>query len=99
MTSGPIWIVETGDDDPINPRNWPLVKRCKNIAVLSFLIFVQGWAGAALSMNNNQASREFHVSEVAENLSTALYLFGIASGSLLAGQLSETVGRNPTYLV
>ncbi|KAB5542738.1 hypothetical protein GE09DRAFT_1245211 [Coniochaeta sp. 2T2.1] len=40
-----------------------------------------------------------HVSKVAETLSIAMYLFGIGSGSLFAGPVSETIGRNPTYLV
>ncbi|KAL7624222.1 hypothetical protein AAE478_005781 [Parahypoxylon ruwenzoriense] len=88
-----------GDHDPLDPRNWSLVARSKNIAILSFLIFVQGWAGAAESMANKTASEEFGVSQVAENLSTAMYLFGIGSGAFFAGPLSETVGRNPTYLV
>lgn len=88
-----------GDDDPLDPKNWPLLARCKNIAILSFLIFAQAWAGAAESMANKTASAEFGVSQVAENLSTSMYLFGIGSGALFAGPLSETVGRNPTYLV
>jgi MFS transporter, DHA1 family, multidrug resistance protein len=88
-----------GEDDPLDPRNWPLLSRCKNIAILSLLIFVQAWAGAAGSMANLAASQEFHVGKVAENLSTAMYLFGIGSGCLFVGPLSETVGRNPTYLV
>ncbi|KAI0843568.1 MFS general substrate transporter [Hypoxylon sp. FL0890] len=88
-----------GDDDPLGPKNWPLTARCKNIAILSFLIFAQAWAGAAEPMANKTASAEFGVSQVAENLSTAMYLFGIGSGALFAGPLFETVGRNPTYLV
>jgi hypothetical protein len=47
-------------------------------------------------MANAQASREFHVSKVAEN---AMYLFDIGSGALFAGPLSETVGRNLTCLI
>jgi hypothetical protein len=92
-------VVSLGDDDPLDPRNWPRADRCKNIAILSLLIFVQAWAGAAESMGNTQISKEFGVSKVAENLSTAMYLFGIGSGSLFAGPVSETVGRNPTYLL
>jgi hypothetical protein len=92
-------VVASGDDDPLDPKNWPLLDRSKNIVILSFLIFVQGWAGAAESMANTKASKEFGVSKVAENLSTAMYLFGIGSGSLFAGPLSETYGRNPVYLV
>jgi hypothetical protein len=92
-------VVASEEDDPIDPKNWPLLHRSKNIAILSFLIFVQGWAGAAESMANTNASQEFGVGKVAENLSTAMYLFGIGSGSLFAGPLSESYGRNPVYLV
>jgi MFS family permease len=93
-----IWVV-ADDDDPLNPLNWSLISRAKAIAILSLLIFTQAWAGAADSVANSAASQEFGVSKVAENLSTAMYLFGIASGSLFVGPISETVGRNPTYLV
>jgi Major Facilitator Superfamily len=94
-----IFVRETGEDDPLDPRNWPLISRAKNIAILSLLIFVQAWAGAAESMANTQASKALHVSKTTETLSTAMYLFGVSSGALFAGPLSETVGRNPTYLV
>ncbi|KAK0630496.1 major facilitator superfamily domain-containing protein [Bombardia bombarda] len=89
----------SGDDDPLDPKNWPLLSRCKNLAILCLLIFVQAWSGAAESMANTPASQEFGVSKVAESLSTAMYLWGIGSGALVAGPISETVGRNPTYLV
>lgn len=88
----------TGDADPIDPKNWTLPSRSKNIAILSLLVFTQAWAGSADSPVNEQVSREFGVSHVAENLSTAMYLFGIGSGSLFAGPVSESIGRNPTYL-
>lgn len=94
-----IYVKSTGDDDPIDPRNWPLLDRSKNIAILALLVFVQAWAGAAESMANSAASSAMGVSKVAENLSTSMYLFGIGAGALVAGPVSETVGRNPTYLV
>jgi hypothetical protein len=94
-----IYVKAAGDDDPIDPRNWPLLDRCKNIAILAFLIFVQAWAGAAESMANSTASIAMGVSKEIESLSTAMYLFGIGAGALVAGPISETVGRNPTYLV
>lgn len=93
------FIVKSEPGDPLNPQNWPLISRCKNIAILSFLIFVQGWAGASESMANSVASSKFHVSQVAQNLDTAMYLFGIGTGAPFTGPLSETVGRNPVYLV
>jgi predicted MFS family arabinose efflux permease len=94
-----IWIKTAGDDDPIDPRNWPLLDRSKNIAILAYLIFVQAWAGAAESIANTAASTEQGHSKVAENLTISMYLFGIGIGSLVAGPVSESVGRNPTYLV
>lgn len=45
------------------------------------------------------AAAEFHVSQTSETLATALFLVGIASGSLIAGPLSEELGRNPVYLI
>lgn len=99
VNDGKICIRATGDDDPLDPHNWPLLERSKNIAILVYLIFVQAWAGAAESMANTAASRQEGHSKIAENLAVAMYLFGLANGSLLAGPVSQTVGRNPTYLV
>jgi predicted MFS family arabinose efflux permease len=96
---GKIYVKTTGDDDPLDPRNWPLLHRSKNIAVLSYLVFVQAWAGAAESMANSTTSSEQGHSKVAENLTITMYLVGIGVGSLFAGPVSESVGRNPTYLV
>lgn len=97
-TSDSYVVRTTGDDDPLDPRNWPLSSRSKNIAILSLLIFTQAWAGAGASIANSVVSKEFGVSAVAQNAYTAAYLFGISAGALPAGPLSECVGRNPTYL-
>jgi DHA1 family multidrug resistance protein-like MFS transporter len=91
-------IRSSGEDDPLDPLNWPLLFRAKNVAILCLLVFVQGWAGAAESMGNTINSQRFHVSPTAENLATAMYLFGVGSGTIFAGPISESVGRNPTYL-
>lgn len=87
-----------GDDDSIDPRNWSLLKRARTIGILCMLVFTQAWAGACDSLNNSKASKQYHVSPVAEDLSTAMYLFGIGSGCLFVGPLSQTLGRNPVYL-
>jgi MFS family permease len=46
-----------------------------------------------------QAAEEFGVSEVTESLATGLFLVGFGFGGLFAGPISETVGRNPVYIV
>jgi MFS transporter, DHA1 family, multidrug resistance protein len=88
-----------GEDDSFDPHNWPLRSRIKNMIILGLLVFTQAWAAAADSMANASASKEFHVGRVTQSLSTALYLFGIATGCIFVGLISETVARNPTYLV
>lgn len=93
-------VRSTGDGDPLDPRNWPLLLRCQNIAVMILLLFGPAWAGGAPALANSAARQEFGVSATAENLATALYLLGIGSGALfLAGPISETVGRTAAYLV
>lgn len=96
--NGEIIVDVQGDNDPIDPQNWPLLKRARTMAILSTLVFTQAWAGACDSIGNRRASARFHVSPVAEDLSTAIYLFGIGSGCLFVGPLSQTLGRNPVYL-
>lgn len=95
---GKIEVKSNGPSDPTNPLNWPLRTRCWNLAVLFCLVSVQAWAGACDSQANRVASRQFHVSQVAENLDTAMYLIGIGAGALFAGPLSEAYGRNVMYL-
>ncbi|KAF4457932.1 hypothetical protein F53441_285 [Fusarium austroafricanum] len=92
-------VQSSGEDDPLNPLNWPLATRIRGTFIVCFLVFTQCWAGSAISLGNSIASKEFHVSKVAENLSTSMFLFGVGTGALFAGPISETVGRNPTYLV
>jgi DHA1 family multidrug resistance protein-like MFS transporter len=72
--------------------------RAKTMAILCLLVFVQAWAGASDSLANMKASKQYHVSPVAENLTTAMYLFGIGIGCSFVGPLSASFGRNPVYL-
>jgi hypothetical protein len=105
-----------GSDDPSDPHNWPNWKRWYVTVLVAAIGAVVGIASAIDSSALMPASREFHVSEVAESLATVsadtsflsrrdadghqgLYLIGFGSGALFAGPFSETVGRNPVYIV
>ncbi|KAF4335294.1 major facilitator superfamily transporter [Fusarium beomiforme] len=92
-------VQTSGEDDPLNPLNWSLATRIRSTFIVCLLVFTQCWAGSAISLGNSMASKQLHVSQVAENLSIAMFLFGVGTGALFAGPISETVGRNPTYLV
>jgi DHA1 family multidrug resistance protein-like MFS transporter len=91
-------VKPTGPNDPIDPHNWPLRKRIRALLILNLLVSTQAWAGACDSLANTKASKYYHVSPVAQNLTTAMYLFGIGCGCLFVGPLSQTLGRNPVYL-
>lgn len=56
-------------------------------------------ASAIDSVALPQASKEFGVAEVVESMATGLFLIGFGCGALFAGPISETVGRNPVYIV
>jgi DHA1 family multidrug resistance protein-like MFS transporter len=93
-------LVDCGSpSDPLDPRNWPLMRRVTTLGILGLLVFTQAWAGSSEALAHDKAKAQYDVSTVAMNLSTAAYLFGIGSGSLLMGPLSETGGRNPVYLI
>lgn len=94
-----LYVERSGGDDPLDPKNWPLSSRLKTTAIIILLIITQAWAGATEALSNEQARFEFGISATAEDLSLAMYLFGVGSGSLFYGPLSNTIGRNPTYLV
>lgn len=93
--------VKSDDDsnDQANPRNWPLGKRVWTASVIFMLVFSQGWVSACDSNITKPAAAAMHVSETSETLATALFLIGLSLGSLVAGPLSEELGRNPIYLI
>lgn len=93
-------IVEwEGPTDPLNPRNWSMSWRIWIFAVVWINVFAVDWAAGADSQASDTISKVFHVSKEAETLSPAMYTFGVAIGALFAGPISETVGRNPIYIV
>jgi len=97
---GNVFIVGYHDDnDPMNPHTWSNLKRIWITFMVASIGFVVGVASSIDSMAIPQASQEFHVSEVVESMATGLYLVGFGVGALFAGPFSETVGRNPVYIV
>lgn len=59
--------------------------------------WIVGFASNIDSAALPQAAAEYGVSKVTESLGTGLFLIGFGCGALLAGPISETVGRNPVY--
>ena len=97
---GKVFIVGyAGEKDPLNPQNWSKTRRMAITINVAFVGFIVGFASSVDSAVLEQARKEFHVGEVAESLATGIYLVGFGVGSFFAAPISETVGRNPVYIV
>ncbi|KAJ6020076.1 hypothetical protein N7499_003366 [Penicillium canescens] len=95
-----ILLVDAKPTEPsLNPRLWPLYKRVLCTVLATSVGFIVSWAGSITSAAAENASVEFGVSETVESLATGLYFIGFGLGSLLAGPISETLGRNAIYIV
>lgn len=96
---GQVFVVGwTGEADPMNPHNWSSLAKLMVIFRIALISFAVTMASSIDSTILPQAARDFGVSEVAESLATGNYLIGFGCGTLLAGPLSETLGRNFIYM-
>ena len=97
---GKVFVVGyEGERDLMNPHNWSFASRLgatMNVAAIGWIV---GFASSVDSGALTQASMDFGVSEVVESLATGIFLIGFGVGALFAGPISETVGRNPVYIV
>lgn len=87
------------ENDILNPHNWSYRTRIFATLTIAWIGFIVGFASAVDSAALTQAAKDFGVSEVTESLATGLFLVGFGFGALFAGPISETVGRNPVYIV
>jgi MFS family permease len=87
------------EQDDMNPRSWSNLIRISATILIAAIGFIVGFASSIDSAALTQAADEFGVSEVTESLATGLFLVGFGVGALFAGPISETVGRNPVYVV
>lgn len=97
---GSVFVVGyEGPNDPMNPKSWSRTKRFAVTFSVASIGAIVGIASAIDSSAIREASAEFGVSMVVESMATGLFLIGFGVGALFAGPFSETVGRNPVYIV
>ncbi|KAK8055186.1 Major facilitator superfamily transporter [Apiospora rasikravindrae] len=87
------------DDDPANPRYWPLWYRAWCLVCISFTTWVVVFYSTSYTASIPGLQAEFGVTNTAvTTLGVTAYLLGLASGSLCAAPSSELFGRRPVYI-
>lgn len=91
-------LVEAAPNEPfLDPHSWSLYKRILCTILVTCVGAIVSWAGSITSAVAQPASSDLGVSETVESLATGLYFIGFGLGSLVAGPVSETLGRNVVY--
>ncbi|KAI7235949.1 hypothetical protein KC343_g11394, partial [Hortaea werneckii] len=89
----------TGPDDPENPHNWSLLKRCLHIFPIAFLSFAVTAGSSLITPSTPEIAQQFSVSRTVSILSLSLFVFGLGIGPMIAAPISETLGRNMVYKI
>ncbi|RAK96592.1 MFS general substrate transporter [Aspergillus ibericus CBS 121593] len=91
------FLVGWADGDFHNPQNWSRSKKwfCTiAICLIALAISIPGTIDAPVSEAFNE---HYGVGPIAGSMTTGMYLIGVGVGSLFAGPISETFGRNFVY--
>lgn len=89
-----------GDDDPMNPLNWPFWYKGLTVAFMSWSTWVVVVYSTSYTTGISQMMRDLHVSsQPVVTLGITTYLVGLAIGSVILAPLSEMFGRRPVYIV
>lgn len=95
----PSFEVDFEDNDPDDPRNWPLWYRSYTIFAVSFATWSTVLYSSSYTSSMPGMMKEFSVtSEPVATLGVTTYLLGLATGSLVLAPLSEIWGRRPVYI-
>ncbi|CAK7266296.1 hypothetical protein SEPCBS119000_001953 [Sporothrix epigloea] len=96
----PEYEVAFSDDDPRNPRNWPLWYRLWIVFSISYSMWVTVVYSTSYTAAIPGVMRAFNVSNSAvATLGVTTYLCGMAVGAMVVAPMSELFGRRPVYLV
>ncbi|KAM0709309.1 hypothetical protein Q7P35_003347 [Cladosporium inversicolor] len=85
-------------NDPTNPRNWPVWKKWWITCFASFLNFLTCLCAGGYSSAAPDIVMAFNSSTELGTVGLSMYLLGFAIGPMLLAPLSEYFGRNPVYI-
>ena len=95
----PEFEVYFDENDPENPRCWPLWYRCWCIFCVSFTTWVATLYSTSYTATTPGLTAEFGASTTIVTLGLTTYLLGLAAGTIVVAPLSELYGRKTIYLV
>lgn len=88
------------ENDPSNPRNWPMWYKGVTIAFVSWGTWVVVVYSTSYTAGLSEMMKDFNIrSESLVTLGVTTYLVGLAVGSVVLAPLSEMYGRRPVYIV
>lgn len=94
----PSFEVDFTENDPEDPKNWPMSRKAWTIGAVSFATWVVVLYSTSYTTSMPGMMEEFHVSsEPVATLGVTVYLLGLACGSLILAPLSEIYGRRIVY--
>jgi hypothetical protein len=100
ITLDPSFEVDFEDDDPEDPRNWPLWYKAFTLFAVSYGTLMIVLYSTTYTAAISAMMEEFNVqSEAIVTLGVTTYLLGLAVGSLFLAPISETYGRKPVYTI
>lgn len=95
----PSFEVDFEENDPDDPRSWPLWYRSYTIFAVSFATWSTVLYSSSYTSSMPGMMKEFGItSEPVATLGVTTYLFGLAIGSLVLAPMSEIWGRRPVYI-
>ncbi|KAI0179769.1 polyamine transporter 3 [Hypoxylon sp. FL1284] len=95
----PDYEIAFEDDDPDNPRNWPLSYRGWVVFSISYTTWVIAFYSTCYTASLPGLVAEFGYSTTITTLGVTTYLLGLALGSLILAPASELYGRRPVYII
>lgn len=89
----------SGPDDPGNPHNWSLPKKCYHTFAVGAISFAVTVGSSLITPAIPEIAEHFGVSRTAAVGSLSIYVLGLATGPILAAPISESYGRKVVYSI
>lgn len=93
-----LYLVKWEENDPDNPYNWPVGKRCYMTFLLGMLAMVGSLASSIIAPAEPVISEELNMSSEVTILTVSLYVVGFIFGPCIWAPISEIWGRRWSLL-